>query len=146
MAYSFGDWAAEIEAVSSDPEFQNATIRLYTLNQGTYNVDSGAWTGGTPSQILGDTRARIIGIRSANNVSGSANSNPSEKQRVRVQFPFAAYTGRVKPGVAVRVMSGGRNAALTGYLLIVVADNLSSNRASHTLECTVDLEAVASWA
>lgn len=145
MAYDFGDWPAEIEAVSSLPDFQNATVRLLRPGTGgSYNIETGVWTGGAPTTLV-ETRARVIGIRSPRDVSGAATANPTNSLSIRVQFPFAAYPSRVPPGTLVRVTDGGRNAALLGYVFVVESDNMNSNRASHTLECTVDLEAVAGW-
>lgn len=146
MVYAFpSDWAAEVEAVSSRPEFQNAAIQLLQpASDAVYDIDTGEWSGGEPT-VLASTRARVIGIRSPRNSSGDAVSNPTNILAVRVQFPYAAYPDRVSPGVLVRVTDGGRNPALESYPFTVTSDNLSSQRASHTLECAVDLEAVAGW-
>lgn len=133
MSYDFDTlgWAAEIEAVSSDSEYQNCTIKLRDPT--------------TTSTVLVTTQARIIPLRAQVDVSGAAVSNPSGSKSLLIQFPYAAYATRVKRGTFVQVTAGGRNPALTGYLITVVADNLSGNGASHGLECTVDVESSATW-
>lgn len=147
MAYDFGaDWAADVEAVTSSPEFQNATVSLQTpATDAVYDIDTGEWTGGEPTVLVESTRARIIGINQPNNVSGSVADNPTSVRRIRVQIPFAAYPDRVLPGTIIKVLDGGRNPALESYLITVVADNFSSQRASHTLDCTADAEVEAQW-
>lgn len=146
MVYSFStDWAAEIEAVSSLPEFQNATVELIQpATDSVYDMQTAQWSGGSPTLLVA-TRARVIGIRSPRSVNGDVVSNPTNTLAIRVQFPFSQYPSRISPGVQVRVTDGGRNPALETYLFTVTSDNLSSQRASHTLECTVDLEGVAEW-
>ena len=130
MAYDFdSNWAQQIADISSDPAYQNATIKL----------QNGA------TVLLTDTRARIIGVRPALDASGAQTGDATAAKKLRVQFPYEAYPDRVPHGTLVRVVDGGRNPALEGYLIVVESDNFSSNRASHTLECTVDVESVASW-
>ena len=123
-----GSWAQQIADVSSRPEFMNATIQLRI---------------GTT--VLVETRARIIGVRSQEDVSSPSSGTATGTKAIRVQFPFEAYPERVERGVLVRVVDGGRNPALEARLIVVEADNMSSQRASHTLECAMDIEAVATW-
>ena len=146
MAYDFGaDWAADVEAVTSSPEFQNAEITVLSPGFGEYDIETDAWTGDAPTVIVAATRARVIGINQTNNVAGSVTENPTGVRRIRVQFPFSTYPARINPGSIVRVLDGGRNPALETYLIKVISDNLSSQRASHTLECETNVEVVAAW-
>lgn len=147
MAYSFAqDWSAEVAAVSELPEFQNAVVSLLKPSSGaSYDVETGAWTGGEPDVLVAETRARIIAVGSALTDSGTRTANPADVQRIRVQFPYAIYPARVLPGTLVRVLDGGRTPALASYLFRVTSDNISSQRASHTVECESSMEAVASW-
>lgn len=130
MAYSFSDsWAQEVADVSELPEFQNAVI---TLRKGS-------------AKYAEDIPARIIGIRSTLDVNGQTTGSATGSQAIRIQFPYSAYPARVARGTQVQVVDGGRNPALEGYLIIVDSDNMSSQRASHTLSCSTNVESVAVW-
>jgi Family of unknown function (DUF6093) len=134
MVYDFGDsWGAEIESVSSLPEYQNATILLRDPT--------------SKAKLFEDpVTARIIAIRSQIDSRGNATGNPTGDKRIRVQFPHDAWTTKVKRGTIVQVVDGGRNAMLENSVIVVDADNWSSQQASHTLECSVNVEVVSSWA
>lgn len=130
MAFSFAsDWPAEIESVSADPAFMTSTINLR-------DIDSKA--------VLVTTRARIIGIRAQLDVSGI--DNPTGNKRLRIQIPYVAYSQRIPRGTFVQVTASPRSPELLTYLITVESDNFSSNRASRTLECVVDVESSATWA
>lgn len=149
MAYDFnaaGSWAQQIADVSSLPEYQNCTIQLIdpTLQTTVYDVDTGVYAI-TGDPVLVETQARVIGIRATNDQSGASTGNPTGIKGIRVQFPYAAYPSRVKRGWQVRVIDGGRNPALLGYIFAVESDTFSGNRASHTIDCSVDVESSATW-
>lgn len=134
MVYNFGgNYAAKIADVSSDPAYMNATIML---KDATTHAD----------MMLNPVPARIIGIRSQNDVASIAAGNPTGAKGLRIQIPHDAYAGRIGRGTFVQVVDGGRNPALTGYLIVVEADNFSSQQASRTLECAINVEVVNSWA
>lgn len=137
------DWAADIESISSLPEFQNATIQLIDASgiPASEYID-GEWTSESPEPLL-ETRARVIATRSPSD--SDIGSNPSGFQAIRVQFPYAAYSQRIKRGTIVWVVDGGRSPDLSEYLFKVETDNFSSNRASRTLSCVVDIESKVTW-
>ena len=132
MSYSFAEnWAQEIADVSSLPEFQNATITLYS--------------GGSVITGAENMRARIIGVRSTLDVNGRQSGDATGSKALRIQFPYESYPSRVERGTRVRIVDGGRNPAMEDYLVTVDSDNMSSQRASHTLDCTVDMTSNAGW-
>lgn len=142
--YQFNkDWPAEIEAISSRPEFQNATVQLIDAS-GIPNSEyvNGEWTSEAPIPLV-ETRARVIATRSP--ADSDIGGNPSGFQAIRVQFPYSAYSDRIKRGTIIWVKDGGRSPDLSEYLFKVETDNFSSNRASRTLSCVVDIESKVTW-
>lgn len=144
------DWAARIERITTRPEYATALIEIHddSLVTYDYDIDTGQEVAIGDSRLqFADgsyqTRARVVGIRSERNVPGGQTNNPSENQDVRVSFPWAAYPARLKAGFRIEVIDGGRNPALATYGLVIVGDNLNSNRASHVVHCrlSTDIEA-----
>ena len=148
MAYDFAgeNWAAEIAAVSGDPEFQNCEIQIRNpdLIVTTRDMLTGITTQ-TGNPVLWQGRARIVGVRSALDISPGTTATPSGTKSVRVVIPYGAYTGRINRGWQVRVIDGGRNPQLERYVLFVESDFNSGNVASFTIECSIAVDEEANW-
>ena len=138
--YDFGDWAAEVEEVSTLPEFQNASIIIYVpAHGGTYKWGSGTTTGGTGATKLYEGRARVIGLRSRN--QNDEAYNPTALKAVRVQVNRSGIDGRVPNNAKAYFTDGGRNPQLEDYVFNVNSDFNSSQVAAYTFEMTIDLDA-----
>lgn len=144
------DWPARIERISTDPKYANATIEIHddSLVMFDYDIETDQMVAVGDSRLqftdgTYQTRARVIGIRSERNVPGGQTNNPSENQDVRVSFPWADYPDRLRAGFRIEVVDGGRNPALTTYGLIIIGDNLNSNRASHVVHCRLSTDVQA---
>jgi nitrite reductase/ring-hydroxylating ferredoxin subunit len=141
--FDFTDWAQEVEDVSTLPEFQNASIIIFTpAHGGKYNIDTGTVTGGVAAEKLYDGHARIIGLRSRN--QNDEAFNPTALKAVRVQVNRAGISGRVPNNAKAFFTNGGRNPQLEDYLFNVNSDFNSSQVAAYTFEMTVDLDATNS--
>lgn len=141
------NWSQRIERITTRPEYAGALIEIHddSLVTWDYDIDTGeeTVTGDSRLQFADgtyQTRARVVGIRSERNVLGGQTNNPSEAQDVRVSFPWAAYPARLKAGFRIEVVDGGRNPALATYGLVIVGDNLNSNRASHVVHCRLSTD------
>lgn len=145
MALKFADnWAQEVADVSTLPEFQNATVEIIQPGiQGTYDPVEDAYVGGVPetSHYLG--QARVIGVRWGTNNPNATQNNPTTISAVRVQLPFNAVS-RVDRGWKVFVREADRNPALTNRVLTVTSDLQGAAAAARTLECSVDMDGIAS--
>lgn len=150
--YDFGDWAAQIDAVSSLPEFQNCTVEILdpTLITSVYDIETDTFTQSGDGRVefadgSKQTQARVIGIRADRPNGGAATDNPTGIQSIRVQIPFSQFPGRVMKDWHIRIVDGGRNPALESYLFSVTADTFSGARASHTIHAVVNVESEVSW-
>lgn len=141
-----GDWAQEVADVSGLTEYQNALIeirdpflvvRTGSITDGYEYDASGAikWTG----------QARVASNRSSVGAGGNTSTNPTNIKKMRVQVPYAEDFIRVKRGWQVRVLDGGRNDRLEGYLFSIESDVNSSHVGSVTFDCAVDVEAEPNW-
>lgn len=137
-------FADRIAAVSET--FMNATIQLRNpeLQTSTYDAVTGEYVFTGDPVVATGVKARIQPIRLAVDVSGST-SNPSGEVRIRVQIPRTAYSGKIIRGWQVRVLTADRNTELLDYLFVVDAAVDSSWRASHTIECSVNVENDPAW-
>lgn len=148
MAYDFDgeNWAAEIAAVSGDPEFQNCEIQIRNPNLMTVTpdiLDGGVVIVGNP--VVWQGRARVVGVRSALDISPGTSATPSGTKSVRVQIPYGTYVGRINRGWQIRVIDGGRNVNLERYVLFVESDFNSGNVASPVIECSIAIDEEANW-
>lgn len=150
MAFDFsGDWAAEIAEVSDDPEYMRCTVQVRDPSRVVRVRD--IITGETLNEgdpVVFESPARIVGIRAALDILAGTSANPSGDKNVRVQFPYeklAEHAGRISRGWQIRVLDGGRNPALTKYLLTVASDFNSSNVANPVLECAIALDNDPGW-
>ena len=142
MAYDFGtSYADEIAAVSTQPEYQRATIRIEdsSLVTSTYDIETGKWTlVGDPVVYSG--QARIIGVRWGVQSGGESQANATTISAIRVQVPQHAV-GRVKKGCKVFVESAP-NTVLQGYVFTVTSDMQGSSDAARTFECALDIDSI----
>lgn len=140
MAYNFGaNYADEIAAVSTLPEYQTAQIRIEdpSLVSSSYDVETGQWTTvGDP--VVYEGQARIIGVRWGVTSEGESQANRSTISSIRVQIPQHG-TGRVKRGCKVFVMSAP-NTVLTSYAFTVTSDMQGASAAARTFECALDMD------
>ncbi len=139
MAFNFKKhWSEEIASVTSDSEYQTAsvTIRL----PGTVKTDPKT---GQDSGVAGATlytgQARIIGVRWGTFTQGNSQENSDSLKSVRVQIPKDAV-GRVLKGCPVTFDSVPRNPALTGRTLRVTNDFQGGSSASRTFECEISAD------
>lgn len=133
------DWAAEIAEISTQPEFQNATIRIvYSegANAGNFTWATGLWDGVTPDTVY-EGQARIIGVRWGSFSGGEGQANSQTISAIRIQLPYNA-AGRVRRGCKVFVTDGGRNPVLEQFIFAVTSDLQGSSSAARTLECSLD--------
>lgn len=140
MGIDFSDPAAMIEANSTRPEFQNASIVIYQPGEvGEYDPDTGEYEQTDPT-LLYRGQARIVGLRSYR--ADEADFNPTALKPVRVQVKRDGIEGRVVNNCKAYFTDGGRNPQLTSLVFNVNSDFNSSHVAAYTFEMTVDLDAV----
>lgn len=144
------DWAQEIADVSGDPAYQNATIEIR-------NPDLIVKTGTEPDMITTFTQsvtgnpvvwsgqARVANSRSSLNTGGATSFDPTSMKAMLVQIPYDPAFTRVRRGWEIRVTDGGRNSVLEDYLFTVDSDVSSSQVASLTFHCTINVESDANW-
>lgn len=131
-------WQEEIKAVSTLPEYQNATAVVYIPGTlGEYNVDTGGYTGGTNPEMIYRGRCRIVGLRSA--YGDIQAGNPDSIRPIRIQL--AENPARLPDNAKVYFTDGGRNANLGSYVFNVNSDFNSSHVAAYTLELRVSMDA-----
>lgn len=131
--YEFGGWQDEIRRVSTDPQFQNATIVIYIPGAlGEYNPDTGNYEQSDPTLVYSG-RCRVVGLRSAR--GDNVAYDPDSLKSVRVQL--AENPSRTPNQARAYFTDGGRNANLTTYEFAVNMDFNSSHVAAYTLELTV---------
>jgi hypothetical protein len=134
--YQFADWADEIAAVSTLPEFQNAAVVIYTPGElGDYDPDTGEYEEGDAT-LLYSGRCRVVGLRSSR--PGDAGYDPDALKSVRIQLPNVPV--RIPNNAKAYFTDGGRNANLTTYVFNVNSDFNSSHVAAYTLELTVAMD------
>lgn len=146
MAIDFSaDWAQEVADVSGDAIYQNAQIEIRNpkliIRSGTM-IDGYTYSG---DPVLWSGQARVASTRSEVGAGGTTSINPTAIKSMRVQIPYDKDFMRVKRGWQVRVTDGGRNSRLEDYLFSVESDINSSQVASLTFTCTVDVETVPNW-
>lgn len=140
--YQFPDtFEDEIAEVSTDEEYQNATVRLIDpslVTGGVYDVETDTYSEeDASSAVLWAGRARIIGVRWGVNRENNDTGNSSTLTTIRVQFPKSAI-GRTKRGCLMTVTSCESNPTLETYLFKTTSDLQGSHAASRTLEFSVD--------
>lgn len=136
----FTDWASEVEAVSTLPEFQNAQIVIYTATVGEYDMDTGDFE--VDYDLIYQGQARVVGVRTSSR--DNQNFDPTSIKPVRVQVVRSGISGRVPTDAKAYFISGGRNPQLEEYVFNVVSDFNSSHVAAYTFEFSVDLNATDS--
>lgn len=139
-------WSDVIAAKSL--EYMNAVVELRNpalITDPGYNVATNTYTPVGDPVVATGIPARIQPVRMAVDIAGGATSNPGGEVRVRVQIPRTAYSGKIKRGWQVRVLTAERNPELLDYLLVVDSSVNSSWRASATLECSVNVENDPTW-
>ena len=132
-------WTDEIAEASTDPEFQNATVRLVdpSIVTVTKNHQSGTITEDASAAELYTGQARIVGVRWGVNRENNDTGNSSTLTSVTVQFPKKAL-GRIKRACKMTVTACPDNPALTTYMFSLTSDFQGSNAAARTLEFAVD--------
>lgn len=135
-------WREEIERVSTSEAFADATIEIHdpALATGVFDPDTNTYTGSGNTKVAEITGVRAIGIRDDRETPDGGTGDTGATRRMRFAFPFSAYPGRVKRDWHIKITAAPRNPALTGYVYVVDTDDMNSNRASHVVEATVDLE------
>ena len=150
MRSPFADtWADAIAEITTDVEFQNATIVIIdeSLVTSTYNIDTGVTT------VTGDPRvyqgqARVKPMRAPVNREGSAVANSNAITSVRVQLPqmvdFSQTSTpeyRTKRGWKMLVLTAPKNLSLLDYWFSLEEGLQGASAASRTLEFMVDGDA-----
>lgn len=137
--YSFDEWASEIAAVTTLPEFQNATVTLIdptVEGEGIeYDFESGDWVEEPDAGVIGTTRARLISIRWGVNRENKEVANSSTLKAVRVQFPNDVdfILTRIRRGTVLRV-DESPNPTLVSGRFVCMSDLQGSHMASRTVE------------
>lgn len=131
-------WTDEIAELTTDPEYQNATVRIYdpSLVTETYDISTGVWNV-TGNGDLYSGQARVVDIRWGVNRENSDTGNPTTIKNIRVQLP-KNILGRLKRGMKMVVTSCTDNPSLETFLFSVSTDIQGSNAASRTIEFAVD--------
>jgi len=139
-------WAQEVADVSGLPEYQNAQIQILdqTLVVRTGNPLDG-YSYDTSAALKWEGQARVASTRSEVGAGGTTSTNPTGVKALRVQIPYDKDFMRVKRGWSIRVTDGGRNRRLEDYLFMVESDVNSSQVASLTFACSVDVESIPNW-
>lgn len=147
MAVNFDeDFGAEIAEISGLVEYQNCTVDIGDPTAQTFNVN--VETGDTT--LIGDSfvwsgQGRVSMLRSSVDVGGNSSTDPSAIKGVRVQIPHGSYSGRIRKGWFIRVVTGGRNTGLITYNLVVDSDVQGSHEASTTIQCSINVEQDPKW-
>lgn len=138
--YTFPDtFEDEIAEVTTDAEFQNATVRLIdpSLVDRTYDIETDEFTENDADATLWTGQARIIGVRWGVNRENEDTRNSTALNTLRVQLPKSAV-GRVKRGCKLVVTECTSNPVLETYLFSLTSDLQGSHAASRTLQFAMD--------
>ncbi|MCK9599206.1 MAG: hypothetical protein M0R66_02690 [Candidatus Omnitrophica bacterium] len=150
--YEFPEWTDAIAAVTTAPEYQNATVVLVDPENvvSTYDIDTGVEVV-TDNGVFWTGQARVAPIRWGVNRENTETANANTEKSVRVQFPKNQNFGtvpapvyRVKRGIKMYVTACDDNPVLLTYVFVCTADVQGSNVASRTIEFAVDGDAVVS--
>lgn len=139
MVYQFPtEWPDEVVAVSTLPEFQNATVRIIdpSLSTSSYDVVTDEYTYvGDPEIYSG--QARLIAPRWGSDITGASSTNAFTETTILVQLPYQAV-GRVRKGFKLFVDECTRNPNLIGLVFVATSDFQGSNAAARTVQFKLD--------
>ena len=139
MAQKPLSWSDRIARVSD--QYKNALVSILdpTRVESSYDIETAVTTQSGHAEVWRGL-ARIQPVRLAVDIDSGLMRNPTADVRVRVQIPRNSFTGRVKRGWIIQVVSSPENPELEDYQLVVDAEVNSSWRASTTIECSVNAE------
>lgn len=131
------NWADEIAEVTTDPEFQTATIRIFRVKiAGEWDMETNIRTGQVIETVY-DGQARLVPVRWSTFQQAAASMNTRAEQSIRIQIPKDAVS-RALTGWMVEVTAAPRNPGLVGRTLKVQADFQGSSSAARTFDCAYD--------
>lgn len=139
---SFGGkhWSEIISEVTSQPQFQTATVRLEdpSILVSTGDIDPDTWEETyTGDPVIYEGPARIVGVRWGVGSGGESQANSKTLKAIRVQFPPQAV-GRVKKACVLYVTECERNPVLTEFAFVTTNDFQGSSAATRTIEFSLD--------
>lgn len=140
--YEFSDddaWADEIIPITTDPKYQNSTIRIFDQSQATLVQEYDVVTNTGPIYEGGNIyegQARIIGVRWGVSYGGESQGNAYTQKTLRVQLPYDSVD-RVKKGCKIFFVDAPRNPALLDQVAVVTSDFQGGMAASRTIEAAL---------
>lgn len=147
MGYSSANvrWTDEILAISSNTEYMSAVVSIVdpilVTRSGSWDIETN-----TPPTIINDgviadsIRARINWPLRSVKDPGTQDANPGEIRAGRMSILWDDYSGPLRTGLQVYIVSGGDNVDLTRTILRVEEALNSSNSATRVMKVSVEGE------
>lgn len=142
MAWVEKTWTEEINEVSTGSDVMNAVVNIIdpSLVTTTWNIETNTPVSIGNGVIAAAIPARINWPLRAINDPGTATGDPSVVRAGRISIPLSAYSGPLRTGLVVVVLSAVSNPDLVRYVYRIDEAINGSNMANRVAKITVDGE------